>query len=117
MEKVRFWEEQSACGSQYLNWELLDDELKDEFECEVGYESSYTVRYSDHNRPDVVSGLTTYEHSYFFDTRDKEDFENAKKYLKIVVNKFCNRVITVEELDSLLFNKDWKNIKDYLENM
>lgn len=114
MKKVRFWTEKSHSGSKYYNWMFTDPYLQNEFETEIGYTSSYSVRLSNHKRPPVVDDFYAYDHSYFIDTNNKEVYNNAKNYLHLVLNKYANNDIDINMLDDLLFNQDWKSIRDYL---
>lgn len=113
--KYKIWQEESRSGSKYINWELTDEQLIDEFETEIGYSSQYSIRYSDHKRPLVINGYASYEHNYLYDTRNIEDFELAKKYLTSILDNYTERKISIDELSDLLFNVTCFSMKEYLE--
>ena len=57
-KKFRTYVEKSERSeSIYYNFEILDEELLDEFEMEVGNTSDFSVRLSNHKRPAVMKGV------------------------------------------------------------
>lgn len=115
MAKYKTWIEESVSGSIYFNWDFTDEKLKDEFETEIGYPYEYSVRLSQHNRPPVVDGYAIYEHKYLYDSRDKELYDLAVKYLTSNLDAYCNGEIDIEELDTRLFNVDYYKLVKYFD--
>lgn len=116
MKKYKTWiEKSSRTESIYFNWDFTDEELKDEFETEIGYTYDYSIRLSQHKRPSVVDGYATYEHKYFYNTKDEEIYNLAVKYLTSNLDAYCNGEIDIEELDTRLFNISYNDLVEYEE--
>lgn len=114
--KYETYFDESYSGSKYFNWRFCDEELQDEFETEIGYASEYSIRLSDHKRPSVSDGFIVNEHHYFYDAPDEEAFKVAIRYLKEVLNRYCNGEIVIQKLEDLLFNKDYDDMISWLKN-
>lgn len=116
VKKYKTWTEESYTDSIYFNWEFVDEELKDEFETEIGYSSQYSVRLADHKRPPIIDGCCVYEQKYFYDTRVQEFYDLAVKYLTSVLDDYCDKKINISQLDDLLFDISHQDMVKYFES-
>lgn len=116
VKKYKTWTEESYTDSIYFNWEFVDEELKDEFETEIGYSSEYSIRLADHKRPPIIDGYCVYEHKYFYDTRVQEFYDLAVKYLTSVLDDYCDKKINISQLDDLLFDISHQDMVKYFES-
>ena len=98
--------------SEYYNLEINDKDLYDVIYNEF---NDLTIRYSKHKRPAYSQNGVWYEHNYFINTNDKEDFNKSKKYLNNYLKSYIDKKITKEELldkiNKLSYNEERRKLK------